>query len=232
MFEPTRRDGILQLRRPDSRWLSGGWNGGFEKSPAAYNITVPDGWEREDISEYIRERVADAGDEERGPALLTGVEMRHARGARLDSVVVYATVGLSNPTTIAMEKSDTHEGKKGQTAELGTVNLLVGTERSLTQGAQANVMSVAAEAKTATLLALAGVTGTTTDAIVVGSATDGEGTEFTGSATAVGGALQACVRDAVRASFGSRYADTEPPESVAAAEYGAVTDQQTEVFEP
>ncbi|WP_336326390.1 adenosylcobinamide amidohydrolase [Halovenus sp. HT40] len=234
MFEPTLSDGVLQLHSPNTRWLSTGYSGGFECAPAAYNITVPEGWEREDIDQYSRERRDEAGFETPGPTLLTGVDVKHARGAVLGPVVAYATVGLSNPATLPADPEDTHEGNKSEAEppEVGTVNIVVGTRRSLTDGAQANLVSVVAEAKTATLLDIAGITGTTTDAIVVGSATDGEQSEFSGSATEVGAAARACVRESIRASFDARYADSEPPESVDAARYGVVTDQRADVFDP
>lgn len=234
MFESTISDGVLQLARPDTRWLSTGYNGGFERAPAAYNITVPEGWGREDIEQYSYERRERAGLEQSGPTLLTGVDVRHARGARLDSVVAYATVGLSNPATLPATPSKTHEGNdfEGESETVGTVNIIIGTSRSLTDGAQANLVSVVAEAKTATLLDIADVTGTTTDAIVVGSATDGKKAEFSGSATDIGAAARACVREAVRASFEARYADSEPPASVEAARYGVVTDRRATVFDP
>lgn len=41
-----------------------------------------------------------------------------------------------------------------------------------------------------------------------------------------------CVRDAVRASFRARYADDDPPASVADARYGVTTDRQADVFAP
>lgn len=234
MFETTISDGVLQLTRPDTRWLSTGYSGGFERAPAAYNITVPEGWERKDIDQYSCERRDSAGFEQSGPTLLTGVDVRHARGARFDPVVAYATVAISNPATLPTDPKRTHEGKKSEmgSESIGTVNLIVGTSRSLPDGAQANLVSVVAEAKTATLLDLAGITGTTTDAIVVGSAMDGEKAEFSGSATEVGAATRACVREAVRASFDARYADSEPPESVEAARYGVVTDQRANIFDP
>ncbi|MXR50014.1 adenosylcobinamide amidohydrolase [Halovenus sp. WSH3] len=234
MYEPAVTEGVFRLRRPGARWLSTGYSGGFERAPAAYNITVPEGWEREDIDRYSREKREAAGFRESGPTLLTGVDVNHARGARLGPVVAYATVGLSNPATLPADPKETHEGNISEAGpgSVGTVNLIVATDRSLTDGAQANLVSVVAEAKTATLLDVAGVTGTTTDAIVVGSAVDGEEAEFSGSATEVGAAARACVREAIRAGFEARYAEDEPPETVEAARYGVVTDQRADVFDP
>lgn len=232
MFETTVRDGVTQLGREGTRWLSTGWSGGESTADAAYNVTVPEGWECESIEAYLEERLTAASFQRDGPALFTGVDQRHARGARLGSVEALATAGVSNPAALPMEPS----GKPLDDAanrSVGTVNVVVGTTRALAPGALANLVAVAAEAKAATLLAEAGFPGTTTDAVVAACDPDGEAAAFSGSATAVGAAARACVRDAVRASVRSRYdGDAEIPSSVADAEHGVVTDERAEVFEP
>lgn len=248
MFDVTVRDGILQLARPGSRWLSTGWNGGFSTADAAYNITVPEGWDRTDLDAYVDERLQAADFSVPGPALLTGVEMRHARGARLGPVVAYATAGISNPAALPVDPSGDRSEQTGEDAKhavpgersgrhsddhgFGTVNLLVGTDRRLSSAARANLLTVVAEAKAATLLAIAGVPGTTTDAVIVGDDETGSDVTFSGSATPVGSAARACVRDALLASLEARYSDTAMPTSVDDAEYGVQTDQHAEVFRP
>lgn len=239
MFEATIADGVLQLRREGTRWLSTGWDGGRSRADAAYNLTVPEGWSRTDLETYVEERLDRAGFDDPGPALLTGVDVRHARGARLDPVVAYATVGLSNPAALPIDESidrgtidSTSDDRSTDRPGTGTVNLIVGTDRSLSEGGLANLIAVVAEAKAATLLELAGVPGTTTDAIVVADDEAGPDVTFTGSGTPVGDAARACVREAVQASFRSRYADRDPPESVAEAEYGTRTDRRATVFVP
>ena len=257
MFEPTVREGVLRLRRPGTRWLSTGWDGGRSRAPAAYNVTVPEGFDRTDLGAYRDERLTRAEfvvegnrpDSDAPPTLFTGVSMDHARGARLGSVVAYATVGLSNPAMLPLETEAPGEpaatGARSTAAAKtdtpttddrperpGTVNLIVGTTRRLEPGAAANLVAVAAEAKAATLLAAAGVPGTTSDAVVVGDDPDGEPAAFSGSATPVGGAARACVRDAVRASLRSRYPDGDVPGPAAEAEHGVVTDERAEVFDP
>ncbi|WP_313692259.1 adenosylcobinamide amidohydrolase [Halorarum halobium] len=250
MFETALADGVLRLARPGTTWLSTGWDGGFADADAAYNVTVPEGWDRTDLDAYIEHRRERAGFEAAGPTLLTGVEQRHARGARLDPAVAYATAGLSNPAALPMEPAgDGGDGapesadltgpadspdstKSSDPPDVGTVNVVVGTTRRLDDAGLATLLGVAVEAKTATLLAEAGVPGTTTDAVVVGSDADGEPEPFAGSATAVGAAARACVRDAVRASLQSRYAERARPGSVADAEYGVVTGRRAEVFAP
>jgi adenosylcobinamide hydrolase len=232
MFETSVTDGVLQCYRPGIRWLATGWDGGFERADAAYNITVPEGWERTDLGAYTDERRERAGFTAVGPTLLTGVSMRHARGARLGPVVAYATVGLSNPATLPLKPTGIDEKRTADPPSVGTVNLIVGTTRYLNEAALANLLGVVVEAKTATLLAETGFSGTTTDAVISGCDEAGEPELFTGSATEVGAAARACVRDAVRASFRSRYAERDVPCSVADAEYGVVTDQRAEVFIP
>jgi adenosylcobinamide hydrolase len=232
MFDPGRREGVARLRRDGARWLSTSWDGGYRRADAVYNLTVPEGFDRTDLDAYREERLADVGFPS-GPALLTGVEMRHARCARNGPVTVLATAGLSNPAALPMVDG---EGSPADRADdladwrPGTVNLLVGVERALDDGALATLLATAVEAKAATLLSVAGVPGTTSDAALVGCPPDAPPAEFAGSATDVGAAARACVRDAVRASLAARYDDGPP--AVADAEYGVVTDRQTDVFQP
>ncbi len=221
---------MTQLRREGSRWLSTGWNGGKTEGSTAYNVTVPEGWPTLDIGAYLTERLSGAGFARPGPALLTGVDQRHARLARLDSVTVLATAGLSNPATLPLDpdrrRSDPDtDGDRPP----GTVNLFVGTARACVEGSLSGVIATAVEAKTATLLAETGFSGTTSDALIVACDPAGEPVEYVGSATEVGTAVRACVRDALLASLRSRYAERGYPESVTDAEYGVETRERATV---
>jgi adenosylcobinamide hydrolase len=229
-FQGQRRDGVLQVTGPKTRWLSTGWDGGITTGAAAYNITVPTGWDETAVSAYVERRKRRAGFSASGPALLTGVSLAHSRCARLDSVTVYATVGLSNPATLPVDPDGAGTQPPDGRADPGTVNLLVCTDRALPTAALANLVATATEAKTATLLAETGFTGTTSDALVVGSAVDGEEASFSGSATAVGSAARVCVRDAIQASLGSRYPDDEYPATVSDADHGVRTDRTATVY--
>lgn len=240
-YAATRTDGVLRVRRPGTEWLSTGWNGGRQESDCAYNVSVPEGWDRVDIAAYVPERLERAGFEGDGPALLTGVDLEHARGARRGPVTAYATAGVSNPAGLPMEPAGGTlpggglEGGDGDhgTAPVGTVNLIVGTTRALEAGALANLVAVAAEAKATTLLAATGFPGTTTDAVVVGHDPTGPAASFSGSATPVGAATRACVREALRAAVASRYdGSATMPDTVSDAEYGVSTDVRAEVFRP
>jgi adenosylcobinamide hydrolase len=262
LIETTVREGVLQVRRSGTRWLSSGWNGGFRAADAAYNLSVPTGFVRTDLGAYIGERRREASFPESGPTLLTGLSLSHARGARSDPVSTVATAGLSNPAALPMpadvdaedpdadtdaadstggsdrRRSGESGGIDGETddadtegsAPTGTVNLLVVTDRALDDAGLTALLATAVEAKTATLLALTAFSGTTSDAIVVGCDPSGEDSEFAGSATPVGAATRACVRDAVIGSLRSRYSGEAVPSSVGAAEHGVRTTRSTESF--
>ncbi|GGK53425.1 adenosylcobinamide amidohydrolase [Haloarcula sebkhae] len=238
MFETTVRDGVCQLRREGARWLSTAWDGGYRTADAVYNVTVPEGFERTDLDAYRTERLSGA-DFPLGPALLTGVHMEHARCARSGPVSVLATAGLSNPAALPMSAAETADGSDGTASNTadssdwrpGTVNLVVGADRELDEGALATLLATAVEAKAATLLDAAGVPGTTSDAAIVGCVPSAEQAPFAGSATEIGAATRVCVRDAIRASLAARYGGDALP-TVDGAEYGVVTDRDTEVFEP
>ncbi|MFC7075612.1 adenosylcobinamide amidohydrolase [Haloarcula halophila] len=231
-FQTTVREGVCQLRRPGTRWLSTAWDGGYVRADAAYNVTVPTAFDRTDLDAYRAERLGAAGFPV-GPTLLTGVRMADARRARDGPVTVVATAGLSNPAVLPVhaDRSAADEASTGTDEwRPGTVNLLVGVERALDDGALATLLATAVEAKAATLQALAGVPGTTSDAVLVGSAPDCERAGFAGSATTVGAATRACVRDAVAASLDSHYDDGPPVP--ADTDHGVVTDRQTDVDRP
>lgn len=89
-----------------------------------------------------------------------------------------------------------------------------------------------AETKAATLLRSTGFTGTTSDAVIVGSDPDGEPAQFAGSATPIGQAARACVRDGLTAAIAARYPDSNFPESVVDADHGATTTATATVSTP
>lgn len=235
MFEATTCEGVCQCHCERARWLGTGTSGGYRDADAVYNVTVPKGFDRTDLASYVDERRHAASFDIEGPGLLTGVDVTHARCASSGPVTAMATVGLSNPAALPLE-TRTHEGNEvsGDAEEWrpGTVNLVVGADRALTDGTLAELLATCVEAKAATLSKLVDVPGTTSDAAIVGTDINGDPAEFAGSATTVGSAARACVRDAIRASFEARYADSEPPGSVADARHGVVTDRGTTVFAP
>ncbi|MFC6951774.1 adenosylcobinamide amidohydrolase [Halorubellus litoreus] len=252
-FAATRCEDVLEFARPGTEWLSTGWRGGRMRADAAYSCTVPEDWRCDDLAGFVDERLRERGvapervaAAARGdaPVLLTGVATRHARGARLGPVEAYATAGVSNPAALPTDDdalrapATDHAGGDGDDGlpdgefVPGTVNVVVGTTRDLAPGALANLVAVAAEARATTLLDRVGVPGTTSDAVVAACDPDGDPAAFSGSATRVGAATRACVRDAVAAALDARYNDASesPPTSVADARYGVTTDSRAAVF--
>lgn len=234
MFETTVRDGVCRLAIPGARWLTTGWDGGYATADAAINVSVPEGFDRTDLAAYVGDRRKRASLDGTGPALLTGLDVRHARAARADGVIVVATAGLSNPATLPVASAEDGDGRvsddeRGDESPppSGTVNLLVGTGRALDDGTLATLLATAVEAKTTTLVAATGFTGTTSDAVAVGADPTGEVAAFAGSGTTVGAATRACVRDAVLASLDARYPSGEFPDTVADADHGTVTRRET-----
>jgi adenosylcobinamide hydrolase len=227
MFEVAVQAGVCRVGRPGTRWLVTGPNGGYRTADAAYNVTVPEGFDRTDLAAYGASRRREAGFDDDGPTLLTGVDMSHARGARRQPAVAVATVGLSNPVSLGggSEGSENGEGRHA-----GTVNLIVGTSRSLADGALGTLLATAVEVKAATLQATTGFTGTTSDAVAVGCDPAGESSAFAGSATPVGRAARVCVRAAVRDAIDAR---GDVPASVGDAEHGtSADDDDPERFRP
>lgn len=237
MFDTDVTAGVLQVTHSDTHWLATGPDGGYCTADAAYNISVPDDFDRTDLDTYVSDRRLRAGFSAAGPVLLTGVALDHARGARSGPVEVIATAGLSNPATLPMDPAgeptaadEPPPAPDPGDQPTGTVNLIVGTTCRLDDGTLASLLGTAVEAKTATLLATTGFSGTTTDAVIVGSDPTGESASFVGSTTAIGAATRACVREAIRASLEARYTDRPLPESVDDAEYGTRTDRSASVF--
>lgn len=236
MFSYDRTEDRLTLRRPETRWLSNGFDGGFTTADAAHNLTVEEGFDRTDLATYASERL---GSVPAGPTLLTGVAQSNARGARFGSIEAVVTAGVSNPAVLPMDPVTEHaRGQRPRTPDAyrpGTVNLFVGSRAGLTDGGLAGVLATAIEAKTATLLEVAGCSGTTSDAVVVGCPvpSDGGGSAFAGSATEIGNATRVCVREAVvgalKARYGNGLDDLPEPDT---AEYGAITTGSATIFDP
>jgi adenosylcobinamide hydrolase len=229
MFEYERTGDRLTLRRDGTRWLSNGVDGGYARADTAHNLTVPEGFDRTDLADYAAERL---GDPPAGPTLLTGVRQSHARGARSGTVEAVATAGVSNPATLPVPgtPADVPSDRPDRGFEPGTVNVFLGTTRTLPDGGLAELLATAVEAKTATLLAVVGCTGTTSDAVAVGSERGGEPASFAGSATAVGNAARVCVRDALVAALDARYGES-PPDPRTTAD-GIETAGSATVFRP
>ena len=230
MFGYERTDDRLTVRADGTRWLSNGFDGGYTTADAAHNFTVPEGFERTDLGAYVTERLGAVPD---GPALLTAVPQTNARGASHGPIEAVVTAGLSNPALLAVgdPPDNTDDAIDGTGAfRPGTINVFVGSSAPLTDGGLAGLLATAVESKAATLSELAGCTGTTSDAIVVGCSDGTDATPFAGGATVVGNAARVCVRDALEAALRATYGRELPDPH--RAEHATVTSGAADVFEP
>ncbi len=148
------------------------------------------------------------------------------------------TAGISNPAAlpprdaVAGGRDDSRTDSDTDCDHPGTINIILVTTRSLEPAGLATLLAGVAEAKVVTLYRQTGFSGTTSDAVIVGSDPAGEPAAFAGSATAVGRAARACVRDGLCAALDARYADTAMPESVADADHGTTTTATATISTP
>ena len=125
-------------------------------------------------------------------ALLTAVEMKNIRILGDACATVFVTAGLTNPSSF------------------GTINIIVISSATLSEGAIAGTIITATEAKTRALIDKGlQFTGTTSDAIIVAYENGSEGVPilYSGPATPFGSRVAKLVRlgvkEALKAYYGS-----------------------------
>ena len=172
--------------------LSTGVDGGRRATKNILNIQVPHDFCHDDPKSYIEEIAASMTLEGGYVALLTAVEMKNVQILSDACATVFVTAGLTTPST------------------LGTINIIVISSATLSEGAIAGTIITATEAKTRALIDKGlYFTGTTSDAIVVAYENSGEGAPilYSGPATAFGSRVAKLVRlgvkDALKAHYGS-----------------------------
>jgi adenosylcobinamide hydrolase len=172
--------------------LSSGVDGGRRAVKNILNIQVPHNFSHDDPKSYIEglaESMALEGDY---VALLTAVELKNIRILGDACVKVFVTAGLTNPSSF------------------GTINIIVISSATLSEGAIAGTIITATEAKTRALIDKGlQFTGTTSDAIIVAyeNSSGGEPILYSGPATPFGRRVAKLVRlgvkEALKAYYGS-----------------------------
>jgi adenosylcobinamide hydrolase len=172
--------------------LSSGVDGGRRAVNNILNIQVPHNFSHDDPKSYVEGMAASMTLEGGYVALLTAVEMKHVRILSDACVTVFVTAGLTNPSSF------------------GTINIIVISSETLSEGAIAGTIVTATEAKTRALIDKGlQFTGTTSDAIVVAYDGTGEGEPilYSGPATPFGRRVAKLVRlgvkEALKAHYGS-----------------------------
>jgi adenosylcobinamide hydrolase len=172
--------------------LSSGVDGGRRAVKNILNIQVPHDFSHDDPKSYIEGMATSMTLERDYLALLTAVEIRNVRILSDACVTVFVTAGLTNPSSF------------------GTINIIIISSKTLSEGAIAGTIITATEAKTRALIDKGlQFTGTTSDAIVVAyeSSSEGEPILYSGPATPFGSRVAKLVRvgvkEALKAYYGS-----------------------------
>lgn len=173
--------------------LSTGVNGGRRRVNYILNIQVPHDFPHADPEGYIDGVVRTLHLDGDCVALLTAVEMRNVQVAEEDPVTVFTTAGVTHPSFA------------------GTINLIIVSSRKLSEGAMANAIITATEAKTRALLDIGFTfTGTKTDAVVVAyeRVLDGETIQYAGPSTEFGRKITQLVRLGVKNGLIAQHGDS------------------------
>jgi adenosylcobinamide hydrolase len=172
--------------------LSSGVDGGRRAVKNILNIQVSHDFSHDDPKSYIEEMAASMTLEGGYLALLTAVEMKNVRILSDACVTVFVTAGLTNPSSF------------------GTINIIVISSETLSEGAIAGTIITATEAKTRALIDKGlKFTGTTSDAIIVAyeKSSEGQPILYSGPATPLGSRVAKLVRlgvkEALKAHYGS-----------------------------
>jgi adenosylcobinamide hydrolase len=177
--------------------LSSGVDGGRRAVKNILNIQVSPDFSHDDPKSYIEGITASLTLKGDRLALLTAVEMKNVRILSDACVTVFVTAGLTNPSSF------------------GTINIIVISSETLSEGAIVGTLITATEAKTRALIDKGlQFTGTTSDAIIVAYENSGEGEPilYSGLATPFGSRVAKLVRlgvkEALKAHYGSDDVDT------------------------
>lgn len=217
---------VWRFDRPMEAISSAAVGGGTGRIDWIMNIGVDRDYARTDLEAHVAEITTEQGLGGRGTALFTAVDVGRYRRAERGDVVVYTTVGVSQPIWAAEPErgvtspNDTVESDRpapdhvggGHTSNhddadhnVGTINVVAQLPVGLEPGAAVNATMTIAEAK-AQALAEAGIagTGTPTDAAVVAWPAAAPRMRFGGPRSEWGQRLALAVHDAVRAGVAER----------------------------
>jgi adenosylcobinamide hydrolase len=166
--------------------------GGRRRVKYILNIQVPHDFSHADPESYINGIARSLHLDGDYVALLTAVAMKNVQIVEEDYITVFATAGVTHPRSI------------------GTINLIIVSSRELCEGAMANTIITATEAKTSALFDLGFTfTGTTTDAVVVAFEREsvGETVIYSGPSTEFGKKVTQMVRLGVKNGLIAQHGD-------------------------
>ncbi|GGD67531.1 adenosylcobinamide amidohydrolase [Paenibacillus nasutitermitis] len=198
---------IITCAKPLETLSSAVVGGGFSKAERIVNWKVPLGYEGSDPVRDFHQMLIERGVPGKATVgLLTAAKLTHASIFETDgdgfSMVCCTTAGTGNAARAGLARP------VFSAYEAGTINTVVLIDGQLTSAAMVNAIITATEAKAAALADLgvadhlhhAAATGTTTDAIVIGTCKSERYSgihRYAGSATMVGSAIGRLVYDTV-----------------------------------
>jgi len=189
-------DGILVLKGK-FEVLSSGIDGGRRAVDNILNIQVPHNFSHKDPKSFVEHKAASLNLDGSCVALLTAVEMKNLQMLSDACVTAFITAGLTNPSSF------------------GTINIILVSSVKLSEGAMAGAIITATEAKARALLDYGfNLTGTTTDAVVIGYENCGDGGPilYSGPATQFGKRVMTLVRIGVKDALKAHYGSDDPKE--------------------
>lgn len=172
-------------------------NGGFKLSNKIINLHIPSEFYKNPF-EFLKTKENEIKD---AVCLMTGADVSKASIVEASKsglrVLTIVTAGTANATSIT-------DG--GQMELLGTINIIVIVNRSMTESCMVNAIATITEAKCKALSSLdlrskisrEQATGTSSDAVVIASLNEGVSLEYAGSATELGWLIASSVERAVK----------------------------------
>lgn len=223
-YRVTANTLVIDLRRPSKVLSSAPQGGGLRSVRYILNhqVTVPAGAncttaavkktrqpEWGDPARYLRRLATAVGVDNNCVALMTAVPMKQLVIGHEESqgiwVECFATVGITNAVRAGESPGIDSDPKRD--ACLGTINLILVTNTTLSSAAMVGAVQVATESKTGILRdhavpswsGVAGATGTGTDAVVVACALRGKGARlsYSGTHTIIGAMIGRVVGECV-----------------------------------
>jgi adenosylcobinamide amidohydrolase len=203
----------VEFHTPHQVMSSAILNGGIVQASHLVNLRVPKSGASLEAPEITLARYCvHAGWSGTIVGMMTAASMDSFRIAKETvqdiDIVVLVTSGLSNPRRVG-DRAE-HRKMITQSEEIGTINIMVMTSTTLTGSAMVEALTIATEAKSATLQD-AGIrspvsnkiaTGTGTDSIAIASGHGPETVRYCGKHVLFGEIMGSLVTDAVTSSIG------------------------------
>lgn len=166
---------VWQWLEPTTVLSSAAVGGGLQSIDYLLNVTVPLDYGRTDLDVHVSEIADELGLRGVGTGLFTAVDVKHVHRHSCEGVVADTTVGVSKPTWASDSSSSFTRWSPG------TINIVVQSPVTLSEGAAVNAVMTITEAKVQALIECdVPGTGTASDAVALTWPTEGTAEPFAG----------------------------------------------------